>query len=120
LAQFTLKTPAGKQIQVTADERGRLRDPDLNIPGIYHLLDKTGHEVRRFAVNLPAQESNLEALRPNDFQQQLARVQDNPKQTLAAGLFGSHNDQREFWTALLLAALILLLVEPFVANRTSV
>jgi hypothetical protein len=91
----------------------------MTIPGIYSLRDKTGNEVRRMAVNLPAQESNLEALRPADFQQQLVRIQENPKQTLAAGLFGTRNDRREFWTALLLGALILVLIEPFVANRTA-
>jgi hypothetical protein len=84
------------------------------------VLDKSGRENRRIAINLPEQESNLEALRPADFAQQLIRVQDNPKQTLAAGLFGAQTDQREFWQALLLAALILLLAEPFIANRTTV
>lgn len=120
LAQFTLRAPDGKEISLTADEQGRLRDPGMALPGAYSLRDKTGREIRRMVVNLSAQESNLEALRPADFQQQLVRVQENSKQTLAAGLFGSRNDQREFWTALLLGALILLLVEPFVANRTSV
>ena len=84
------------------------------------MRDKSGREIRRIAINLPPEESNLEALRPAEFPSQLVRVQDNPKQTLAAGLFGPHSDQRELWTALLLGALILLLVEPFVANRTSV
>jgi hypothetical protein len=120
LAQFTLTKPNGKGVQLTADEQGRLRDPGMTLPGVYSLRDKTGREIRRMAVNLPPQESNLEALRPTDFQQQLVRTQVNPKQTLAAGLFGAHDDRREFWTALLLGALILLLVEPFVANRTSV
>jgi len=115
-----LRKSDGKEIQLTADERGRLKDPGMSLPGTYSLRDQAGHELRRFAVNLPVQESNLEALRPADFLQQLVRVQENPKQTLAAGLFGSRNDQRQFWTALLLGALILLLVEPFVANRTSV
>jgi hypothetical protein len=120
LAPFELRKPDGDEIQLTGDEKGRLKDPGLTLPGTYSLRDKAGHEVRRLAVNLPVQESNLEALRPADFVQQLVRVQENPKQTLAAGLFGSHNDQRQFWTALLLGVLILLLVEPFVANRTSV
>jgi hypothetical protein len=120
LAKFTLRAPSAKELHLTADAQGRLRDADLSLPGAYSLQDKTGREIRRLVVNLPAQESNLDALRPIDFQQQLVRVQDNPKQTLAAGLLGPRNDQREFWTALLLAALILLLVEPFVANRTSV
>jgi hypothetical protein len=120
LAQFTLRSPTGKEAHLTADEQGRLRDPGISLPGVYSLRDKSGHEIRRIAVNLPPQESNLETLRPADFQQQLARIQDNPKETLAAGLFGARHNQREFWTALLLAALVLLLVEPFVANRTSI
>jgi len=120
LARLKLRKSDGKEIQLTADERGRLKDPGMSLPGTYSLRDQAGRELRRFAVNLPVQESNLEALRPADFLQQLVRVQENPKQTLAAGLFGSRNDQRQFWTALLLGALILLLVEPFVANRTSV
>jgi hypothetical protein len=120
LNQFSLRAPEGKETRFTADTQGRLRDPGMTLPGTYSLRDKSGREIRRLAVNLPAQESNLEALRPADFLQQLVRVEENPKQTLAAGLFGAHHNQREFWTALLLGALILLLVEPFVANRTSV
>ena len=118
--QFMLRRPDGKELKLTADDRGRVRDSAIAAPGIYSLRDNQGKEVRRIAVNIPDQESNLEALRPNDFLQQLVRTQENPKQTLASGLFGSRNDQREFWTALLLGALVLLLVEPFVANRTSV
>ena len=120
LAQFTLVRPDGKAARLTADAQGRLRNPGLAIPGVYSLRDKSGHEIRRMAVNVSPKESNLETLRPADFLQQLVRVQGNPKETLAAGLFGTHHHQREFWTALLLAALVLLLIEPFVANRTSV
>ncbi len=120
LAQFILHSPNGKEARLTADEQGRLRDPGMALPGVYSLRDKSGHEIRRMAVNVPPQESNLETLRPADFQQQLVRVQENPKETLAAGLFGARHHQREFWTALLLAVLVLLLVEPFVANRTTV
>src|SRR6185437_5992456 len=118
-AQFLLRSPGGKETRLTADQQGRLRDPAMNVPGVYSLRDKSGREVRRLALNLPAQESNLESLRPTELQQQLVRGPGNPKETLAAGLFGSRHHQREFWTALLLAALVLLLVEPFVANRTS-
>lgn len=119
-AEFILRKPNGKEARIIADDQGRLLDPGMNVPGTYSLRTKEGHEMRRMAVNFPAQESNLEAFRSTDFLQQLVRVQESPKQTLAAGLFGTHNDQREFWTALLLGALILLLIEPFVANRTSV
>lgn len=120
LAEFTVRTPDHKEIHLKADQEGRLRDPGLGIPGVYSVMDKSGRENRRIAINLPEQESNLEALRPADFAKQLIRVQDNPKQTLAAGLFGAQSGQREFWQALLLAALILLLAEPFIANRTTV
>jgi hypothetical protein len=120
LAQFILRRPDHKEARLTADDQGRLRDPGMSSPGTYSLQDKNKHEIRRMSVNLPAQESNLDALRLSELQQQIARVQENPKQTLAAGLFGSHSNQREFWTALLLGALILLLIEPFVANRTSI
>ena len=88
--------------------------------GCFLLCVAAGQEIRRLSVNLPAQESNLESLRQNDILRQLTRVQDKPKETLAAGLFGPHNDEHEFWTVLLLAALVLVLVEPFIANRTSV
>lgn len=118
LGQFTLVRPDGKETRLTADEQGRLRDPRMTMPGIYSLRDKSGHELRRMAVNVPPEESNLEAVRPADFLQKLVRVQDNPRETLAAGLFGTRHNRREFWTALLLGALVLLLIEPFVANRT--
>jgi hypothetical protein len=120
LAKFILQTPSGNEAHLTADKQGRLHDPGMVLPGIYSLRDGSGHELRRMAVNLPAQESNLEALRSTDFMQQLVRSQETPKQTLAAGLFGSRHDRREFWIALLLGALILLLIEPFLANRTSI
>jgi hypothetical protein len=117
---LALKLPDQKVMKLVRDAHGKMPNIELDVPGIYSLADKDGHEIRRFAVNLPAQESNLEALRGNDFLQQLVRVQESPKETLAAGLFGARNDRHEFWTALLLGALILLLVEPFVANRTSI
>ena len=119
-AQLTLLSPDGKAKQLTADQQGRVRDPGMSAPGVYALRDKNGHDLRRMAVNIPAQESDLDGLRASDFQQQLVRAEENPRQTLAAGLLGPRNNQREFWTALLLGVLMLLLVEPFVANRTSV
>jgi hypothetical protein len=120
LGQFILNLPGGKQARLAADDHGRIHDPGMTAPGVYSLQDKAGHELRRMVVNIPPQESNLDAFKAADFQQQLVRTQEGPKQTLAAGLLGSRADQREFWTALLLGALILLLIEPFVANRTAV
>jgi hypothetical protein len=104
---------------VSCDEQGWLRDAPLTTPGIHSLRDKTGKELRRLAVNPPAQESDLEALAPADFQQQLTRIQETSKPALAASLFRSASHEKEFWSALLMGALLLLLIEPFVANRTS-
>src|SRR5579883_94068 len=118
-SEFVLKRPDAKEVKIAADKQGRVRDPGVAMPGIYSLRNKVGKEILRVAVNIPEQESNLDAIRPNDFTQQLVRNQDSQKQTLASGLFGAKKDQREFWTALLLGALVLLLVEPFIANRTS-
>jgi hypothetical protein len=70
-------------------------------------------------VNIPAQESDLEAMSPIDFQHKLTRVNTPPSQSLAANLFGSNTREREFWSSLLIAVLLLLLLEPLVANRTS-
>jgi hypothetical protein len=118
-SQLTLRGPEGHETVVSCDEQGRLQDAPLTTPGIYSLRDKTGKELRRLAVNPPAQESDLEALAPADFQQQLTRIQETSKPALAASLFGSASREKEFWSALLMGALLLLLIEPFVANRTS-
>jgi len=59
LARLKLRKSDGKEIQLTADERGRLKDPGMSLPGTYSLRDQAGRELRRFAVNLPVQESNL-------------------------------------------------------------
>jgi hypothetical protein len=119
-SHFKLRSPAGNEVVVTCDDQGRLREMTLNAPGIYSLRNSSGNELRRFAVNIPAKESDLEAINPADFQQQLTRSEEPGRQTLAASLFGSHETEREFWTSLLGGALILLLLEPLIANRTSI
>jgi len=118
-AEFSVGAPDGKDFTVIADDQGRLRDRRLGPPGVYSVRAQDSKESRRVAVNLPIQESDLDALRPNDFQQQLVRVQDPKNPTLIAGFFGSQNIQKQLWTTLLLAALVLLLLEPIVANRTT-
>jgi len=118
-ASLKLKRPDGSELSLNCDSRGQLHNPRLSTPGIYSVSDSKGGEVRRLAINLPSQESDLEALAPVDFQQQMNRVLEPPKQTLAANLFTSSTSEREFWTALLAGALLLLLLEPIIANRTS-
>jgi hypothetical protein len=75
--------------------------------------------MRRFAVNVPSQESDLAALTPTEYQEQVVRVQEPRTATLlGAGLFGSTRNQKEFWAILLLAVLALLFIEVVLANRT--
>jgi len=118
--QFKFQRPGEKEIVVTADDQGRLRDLDLAMPGIYTLRDQSGQELQRLAVNLPAQESELTALSPNEFQQQLVRDQTPRPTPLAASLFGQTSNQKELWRVLLMAVVVLLFVELLLANRTLV
>lgn len=115
---FHLAAPNGKPKLLIADAKGRLRDPGMDVPGVYSLKDEAGTEMRRFAVNAPSHESDLEAIATSDFESQLVRTADPENAGLQAGLFGLGNGQKELWWPLLLAVLALLLVEMFVANRT--
>ncbi len=115
---FHMSVANGKPKPLIADAKGRLRDPALNVPGVYSLTDEKGTEVRRFAVNAPSQESDLEAITNHDFESQIVRTADAGQPGLQAGLFGLGDGQKELWRMLLLAALALLIVEMFVANRT--
>jgi len=117
--EFKLRSPSGSETVLNSDDKGRLRGPAVAAPGIYSLRDNTGKELRRFVVNIPAQESDLEAMAPTEFQQKLSRVKPASAQSLAANLFGASAREKEFWSSLLICALLLLLLEPFVANRTS-
>ena len=107
-----------REMSLMTDDEGRLRDVPLDVPGIYSLKDSTGRELRRFAVNLPATESNLSSLTPVDLEQQLVRSAQPSQQTLSAGLFGDPTRGKELWRMLLLSALTLMLIEPILANKT--
>jgi hypothetical protein len=119
-AKTTVKIqgPGGKDVTTTADDQGQLLGLAWTRPGVYVVRDSSGKELRRLAVNVPPQESDLAALSANDFQQQLPRASESQPSSLLAGLFGSTSNHRELWRVLLFAALGLLLVELFVANRT--
>ena len=108
----------GKPVLGTADSTGRLRNVDCSRPGVYSIRDQAGQELQRLAVNLPAEESDLAALTPVDFQQQVARLPEAESQDLLAGLLGQKSSVKELWRYLLLAVLGLLLAEVFLANRT--
>ncbi|MBM3835478.1 MAG: VWA domain-containing protein [Verrucomicrobia bacterium] len=92
--QFKFQSSGGKEINLMSDDEGRLRDANLTVPGIYSFRDAKRKEVRRLALNTPAQESDLGAISANDFQQQLVRVDEAQPPTLAASLFGSMSNKR--------------------------
>jgi hypothetical protein len=117
-ASFKSVLPDNKEVNWATDAQGQIRDVVFSKPGIYRVRDERGADVRRIAVNVPTQESDLSALSANDFQQQIARVRQPANTTLAAGLFGSAGHHKELWRVLLLAVLVLLFLELLVANRT--
>jgi hypothetical protein len=114
---FQVSRPGTNTLTVTADENGRLRNADFSRPGIYSVRDQAGQEVRRVAVNLPLEESDLTALTAAEFQRQLVRLE-KPQETAAGSFWGIRNQRNEFWRLLLLAVLGLLFAEVFLANRT--
>jgi hypothetical protein len=103
---------------VIADEEGRLPSLSIGTPGAYVVRDSNGVELQRWAVNLPARESDLAALSPQELQKQLVRTKGIPPANLQASLFGAAKGEREWWRVLLLASLGLLFAEVFLANRT--
>ena len=115
---FRVQRSGGKEVSVTSDEQGHLRNVNLGIPGVYSIRNQSGQELQRFAVNLPTEESDLTAMTTNQFQQQIVRSSDAAQPVLAAGLFGQETNQKEFWRVLLIAGLVLLVLELVLANRT--
>jgi hypothetical protein len=117
-ANCIVVSPAGQELRLTADEHGQLPPVTLDAPGVYSIQNVTGIELRKLALNVPAQESELAALTPAAVHQQIVRVQDARPATLVAGLLGSGSNQRELWRTLFAAVLVLLFAEMFLANRT--
>jgi hypothetical protein len=116
---FRLTRSGAKETAAAADETGRLRNVDFSLPGVYSIRDRAGQVVQCVAVNVPAEEADLTALTPAEFQRDLVRIQEPPPtEALGASLFGLRNNQNELWRILLLVALGLLFVEVFLANRT--
>jgi len=115
---LTLLRPDGTETDCATDAQGWLQDLHLETCGVYSLRESPGREVCRWPVNVPVAESDLVAMTPAEFERQVARAEPTEKLSLAANWFGSRNDRQEFWRMLLLTGLILLLLEPFLANRT--
>ena len=113
-----LQGPDGKEVTGKTDEAGVWRDCPLATAGVYAVRGVDGRELRRLAVNLPVSESDLAALSPAEFEQQLVRVDAAANRSLAASLFGGADGRHELWRLCLLAAMALLFLELTLANRT--
>jgi hypothetical protein len=74
--------------------RGRLKDPGMSLPGTYSLATRP---IMNYGAsqNLPAQESNSKQL-SRGFSSAAGSRPENPKQTLAAGLFGREMTNASF------------------------
>ena len=114
---FSFQRSGDEPLKVTSTNDGLLQSLPLSTPGIYLLKNSASQEVARFAANLPSSESDLATLAPAQAEQQLVRGADSRNAVLAAGLFGDPTRGKELWRILLIAALVILLLEPFLANR---
>jgi hypothetical protein len=97
----------------------------LRVPGIYQVQSQTGTLMRRVAVNIPVQESDLAVLSAGDARDRLSRALDGPvsllrtqsgpdelRQAIEAERFGV-----ELWNVFLMLALSFLIAEMAVAMR---
>jgi hypothetical protein len=116
--QVSLRRLGGPASKLTADAEGRVQLVNINDPGIYLLQDQDGRELQRLVVNLPAEESDLTAIKPAEFLQRLTRSDQPLHRPAGNGWFGSNQRQKELWRLLLLGVLGLLLGEVLLANRT--
>ncbi|NBP24410.1 MAG: hypothetical protein EBU81_07650, partial [Proteobacteria bacterium] len=75
-------------------------------------------ERGRLAANPPPIESDLAALDPKVAEHRVARRTDAESE-LPPGWLGGESGRQEWWRVLLMAALVFLLVETVVANRST-
>lgn len=112
----TWRDENGRSKTINGDSSGKAR-VDLNEPGIFRVTDSAGREVQRFAVNVPASESDLTAMSEGEFARKIARTSE---QSSGAEVTIDGVRQRPLWPMLLGACLVLLLVEVVLANRTNI
>lgn len=113
LRSDTAKPPT--PLEVGADGTGRI---EVDTSGFYSLSDPSGRERGRLAANPPPIESDLAALDPREAEHRLARRTDAESE-LPPGWLGGESGRQEWWRVLLMAALVFLLVETVVANRST-
>lgn len=116
--RLSLVLPDGRETNTLVGPRGEWHlEPEL--PGIHRLRDAAGVTLHQLAAQVPAIESDLSGIRAADFAQLLVRKASPAEPGLAGTLFGSDQNRREYWRLLLMAAIALLFIETFVANRSN-
>ena len=116
---LVLQWPGAKEKPIKTDEDGRLQNLNLAAPGIYVVRDQA-QEIRRWAVNVPVQESDLSAFSPKEIAKQISRKPQTAR--IESNLFSIGvvaQGTRELWRVLLITVLVLLFVEVLLANRTT-
>jgi hypothetical protein len=114
---FRARPPSGAELTVKTDVHGALQLP-LEKPGFYAVEDSGGRVVRMLAVNSPRKESDLAAMNPQEFQQQLVRSQARPEGLWVANLLAPGRREKELWRVFMLGAAVLLVLETTLSNRT--
>lgn len=112
---YRVRHGKGADSALATDEHAKLQ---LSVPqpGFYSILDSDGQTVRIVAVNSPQRESDLSALTPGEFQQQLIHRQAVTPSGFA--ILDSTDGRQNFWRLLMFAGAIALLFEVILANRT--
>ncbi len=97
---------------------------DLSKPGVYTIVDGADRPIRRIAVNMAPEESDLERLTPTDAATRLERIAGVPvavrepgDTTAIASMVSEARFGVELWRPFLLAALLLLILEMLVGMR---
>jgi len=114
-----LQSPGGKDRPLSAQERKSGRGLAVGQPGFHVLQDPAGQVLARYAVNTPAAESDLSPVTPAEVRR-LARSDTEESARLAAAgqrLTAPSPGDRRIWRSLLAAALVLMLLELWLAGR---
>lgn len=112
--KMTIKLPSGDEVKPESDFFEA-----LNEPGIYEVTAK--NKSSYFAVNVDAKESNLTALSPNDLQAKAAELSSPDVQVASINgseLSGQIENRQKLWRFAILFAILLLVGETWLGNRT--
>jgi len=110
--------PDGRERPAPPEEAGLIHlEPDL--PGAWSLHETNRAPLLQLAAQLPPSESVLESARPDEITRRIPRRDPAAAGDIAVEWTGNDRQRLEYWRPLLLAAILLLLAETIVANRST-